>query len=125
VDNGTMVINVARILDDRRLVNALYQTIASVFPSVYIVDLPNTLNSVIFATRMKSDQQNLLENYIRLTEMEKIPDVLLTALGTAIMNIQSPPSDGLVLTDDHAPVEWIVNAMLFDLFLNEDIEVLQ
>jgi spermidine synthase len=38
-EHGSLVINVARILDERQLVDALYTTIHSVYPSVYSVDI--------------------------------------------------------------------------------------
>jgi len=123
--DGVLVINVARIFQDRRLLDALYQTIQSVFPSAYIVDLPNTLNSMIFATKAETDSANLVRNYILLSEKEGTPSVLLSALEIAITSQQAPPKVGIVLTDDRAPVEWIINRMMFDLFSSGGIEVLQ
>jgi len=122
---GSLVINVARILDDRRLVDALFTTIQSVYPSVYIVDVPGTLNSIIFATRQPSQSDNLILNYIALSQSEDTPDLLLNSLETAILNIQPPPPSGVLFTDDLAPVEWITNAMLLDFFRSQEIEVLQ
>lgn len=125
VADGVLVINVARIFEDRRLLDALYQTIRSVFPSVYIVDLPNTLNSIIFATKAETDPENLIRNYISLSQKEGTPSVLLSALEIAITSQQSPPKTGMVLTDDRAPVEWIINRMMFDLFRSGGLGVLQ
>ena len=89
------------------------------------MDLPNTLNSMIFATKAETDSANLVRNYILLSEKEGTPSVLLSALEIAITSQQAPPKVGIVLTDDRAPVEWIINRMMFDLFSSGGIEVLQ
>ncbi len=124
-DNGGMVINVARVFDDRRLLDSLYQTISLVFPSVYIVDIPNTLNSNIFATKNTTDSENLTSNYIEISEKQDTPAFLLSALETAIMNIQPEPEAGRILTDNHAPVEWIMNVMIWELLTSEAMSKLQ
>ena len=124
-DSGALVINVARILDNRRLVDSLYATIHAVYPSVYIVDIPDTLNSMIFATRQPTQADNLIDNYIALSKNSDTPNLLLSTLETAILNIQPQPQDGTLFTDDKAPVEWITNAMILDVFRSDQIEALQ
>jgi spermidine synthase len=123
--DGTLVMNVARIFNDRRLVNGLYTTVASVFPSVYIIDLPNSFNSIIFASKQVTATDNLILNYIALSEDSHTPQLLLSALEVAILNIQPDPQGDRVYTDDHAPIEWITNAMIFDLFRSGQIEEIQ
>jgi len=123
--DGTLVINVARIYNDRRLVNGLYATIRSVFPSVYIVDIPDSFNSMIFATKKPNNPDNLVLNYIALSEDNQTPDLLLSALEITILNLQPNPLEGEIFTDDHAPVEWITNAMIFDFFRSGQFEEIQ
>lgn len=125
VEDGTVVINVARIFDDRRLVNGLYATLQSVFPSVYIVDLPNSFNSIIFATKQTTQSENLIKNYILLSDNAATPELLLTTLEITILNLQDNPSSGEIFTDDHAPIEWITNSMVIDLFRSGKMEELQ
>jgi hypothetical protein len=43
------------------------------------------------------------------------------ALEIAILNQQPNPETGIILTDDHAPIEQITNSMVFDLFLSNQI----
>ena len=124
-NTGALVINVARILDNRRLVDALYTTIHAVYPSVYIVDIPDTLNSMIFATRQPTQADNLITNYIGLSEDPRTPDLLMSSLETAILNIQPEPRKGTLFTDDKASVEWITNAMIMDVFRTNQIEAFQ
>ena len=123
--DGVLVINVARIFNDRRLVDGLYTTMASVFPSVYIIDIPNSFNSIIFATQQPTHHDHLIANYIALSEDESTPALLLSTLETTILNLQPSPAERQVFTDDHAPIEWITNAMIFDLFRSGQIEEMQ
>jgi spermidine synthase len=124
-DKGTLVINVARIFDDRRLVDSLFQTISTEFPSVFIVDLPNSLNSMIFATKNPSTFENLIQNYMALENSPVQDPLLMHALEIAILNQQPNPEKGIILTDDHAPIEQITNSMVFDLFFSNQIGELQ
>jgi predicted membrane-bound spermidine synthase len=123
-EQGTLVINVARILDDRRLVNALYTTIQAVYPSVYIVDLPDTLNSIIFATRQPTRIENLALNYLALDSDASTPSLLMETLQTTVLGLQSNPPETILFTDDRASVEWITNEMIFGLFKSGQLETL-
>lgn len=120
-NKGTLVINVVRIYDDRRLVDALYTTIASVFPSVYVVDIPDTFNSMIFATKNSTFFDNLISNYTIYSASPDLSSLLLNGMEIAILNQKPAPDDGIIFTDDLAPVERITNAMIFDLFFSENV----
>jgi len=124
-DQGSLVINVARILDDRRLVDALFTTIRSVYPAAYVVDVPDTFNTIIFATRQPTRIENLAMNYIALDNQADTPTLLMEAMQTAVIGIQSAPVAGTLFTDDLAPVEWITNAMIMDVYKSGQFEVLQ
>jgi len=124
-EDGVMVINVARIFENRDLLNALYQTISNVFTHVYIIDLPDTLNSMIFATRGNTHVDNLVNNYIALSANPDTSEVLLSTLETTYLNLQPAPSVGPILTDDKAPIEWITNSMIVRLLFSEDLQNLQ
>ncbi len=124
-ENGVMVINVARIFEDRELLNTLYATINSVFQDTYVVDLPGTLNSMIFATKNPTHQDNLVANYIALSSDSGTPSLLLSALETTSLNLQPPPSEGIILRDDKAPIEWITNRMIVELLFSDNLQNLQ
>jgi predicted membrane-bound spermidine synthase len=125
--DGTMAINVGRSLTDRSLINGLYNTICSVFPSAYIVDIPNTFNSIIYATVQPTDSANLAANYEVLSNQQGINPLLLQVLQVALENSQ--PSPGLnpstVYTDDRAPIEWITNRLILDFVFSDQVEKLQ
>jgi spermidine synthase len=54
-EDGAMVINVGRAPGDRRLVDGLASTIQAVFPSVYVMDVPNSFNSIIYPPPTEPD----------------------------------------------------------------------
>ncbi|MHB8112263.1 MAG: spermidine synthase [Bellilinea sp.] len=124
-DDGVMVINVGRSPQDRRLVEILSSTILSVFPSVHIIDLPDSFNSILFATVQPTDAENLVANFTALSQRADTPPVLLQAMVSAINNLQPTPAQGYVFTDDRAPIEWITNDMILNFFLSGNAETLQ
>jgi spermidine synthase len=110
--DGVMVINVGRGPDDRRLVNALASTILTVFPSVHVVDVPQTLNSIVYATVQPTTDENFKENLAYLRSLGNVHPLLLETAKTASENLQPKPAPGQVFTDDLAPVEWLTNDMI-------------
>ncbi|HAF62327.1 MAG TPA: spermine synthase [Anaerolineaceae bacterium] len=124
-EDGVLVINVAQIGGDRRLVDALATTIRQVFPSIYVSDVPNTFNSIIYATRAKTTVDNLYSNYLLLDAEGNMPSLLKNTLETTIINLQPVGESKLVFTDDKAPIEQLVNSMLIDFYLSGGIEKLQ
>ncbi len=124
-DDGVMVINVGRSPQDRRLVEILSSTILSVFPSVHIIDLPDSFNSILFATVQPTEAQALIDNFTALSGKPDTPAVLLQAMASAINNLQPTPAQGYVFTDDRAPIEWITNDMILNFFLSGNAETLQ
>jgi len=124
-DDGVMVINVARIFEERGLLNSLFQTTDSVFPSTYIVDVPGSFNTMIFATKSSTSEKNLVDNYIFLKSEPDSHPLILAALERTILNMQSPPSEGIIFTDDKAPVEWITNSMISNFLLSKEMAIFQ
>lgn len=124
-EDGTLVINVGRSPDDRRLVNLLGSTILTVFPTVHVIDLPDSFNSILFATVQPTSTDNLSANYANLASQGDTPPVLLQAMASAINNQQPAPPAGFVFTDDRAPIEWITNSMILNFFLSGSAEKLQ
>jgi spermidine synthase len=124
-DDGVMIINVGRAPEDRRLINALSSTILSIFPSLYVVDLPGTFNSLIYATRQPTTNENLYQNFAALQNSGNAPDLLVTVGSVAIASLQPSPEKAQVFTDDKAPVEWITNNMVLRFLLSPEMESLQ
>lgn len=121
-EDGVIALNVGRGPDDRRLINSLCSTVLTVFPSVHVMDIPNTFNSIVFATVQQTEPGNLMDNLLYLMNDKETHPLLLEAIQLAVINLQPPPQQGLVFTDDLAPVEWITNDMILDYLFYGDLE---
>jgi spermidine synthase len=124
-DNGVLVINVGRSPTDRRLIDGLASTIQSVFPSVYVMDVPGSFNSIVYATVKPTDIENLYENYDQLTQRGDVHPLLLQAIQRMIVYQQPTTMIDSIFTDDWAPIEWITNNMVLNFVLYGEIEDLQ
>jgi hypothetical protein len=89
------------------------------------MDIPDTFNSIIYATVRPTDPANLKANLAALNSRGGIQPLLLESMQTALANIQPTPVNGQVFTDDLAPIEWITNSMVVNFFLSGDVEKLQ
>jgi spermidine synthase len=123
--DGVMVINVGRSPGDRNLIDALSTTAYSVFPSIYVMDVPNTFNSVMFATKSKTNADNLLYNLRDRVTGGDTSSLLVQAMSVAATSLQPVKLDGQVFTDDLAPIEWITNRMMVKFVLSGEVEELQ
>ena len=124
-ENGAMAINVGRSPNDRRLIDHLVGTIQTVFPSVYVMDVPNTFNSIIYATVQPTEITNLYDNLLYLYTRQDVHPLLIDAIEQMVQNQQPMPDSQVVYTDDLAPVEWITNSMVLNYVLFGDMEVLK
>jgi len=117
--DGVLVINVGRTFTDRRLIEAMVGTIESVFASVYVVDVPDTFNSIVYATVQPTDAGNLAANLALMTDAT--PPLLRAAVARAVENLQPTPVSSIVFTDDWAPVEQLTNSIVIDFILSGSI----
>ncbi len=111
-DDGTLVINVGRTPDDYRLVDVISSTMKDVFPSVYLIDVERYSNTMVVATRQPTDIDTFA------TAVEQQPeDSILREVGEASIasgDIREVTNVDTVFTDDHAPVEWVVDQIILD-----------
>ena len=122
--NGAMVINVGRSPTNRRLVEALTTTIHTVFPSVFVMDVPGSFNTIIYATLETSTIENLYQNYNNLLQQSETPELLLNSIQRVILNEKPTVTNGLIFTDDWAPIEWITNSMVLGFVFSDGVETL-
>jgi predicted membrane-bound spermidine synthase len=108
---GVLAVNVGRTPQDRRLIEAVVGTLSAVFPSVHLVDVPDTFNSLVYATAQPTRPENLVANLLAL-QAEGAPAELLAVLERTIANLQPTPASEVVFTDDRAPAEQLVNSIL-------------
>lgn len=124
-EDGVAVINVGRAPTDRRLIDDLSTTLLTIFPNVHVMDLPETFNSIIYATRLPTSDGNLLKNFISLSNDPLTSPVLLETMQITLANLQPIPQTGTVYTDDTSPVEWVTNRMVLNFIFSDDISTLQ
>jgi predicted membrane-bound spermidine synthase len=137
VTDGVMAINVGRSPTDRQLVDGMVNTIQTVFPSVYVMDLPYSFNSIIYATAQPTVVQNLYDNLLYLMARSQTHPLLIQSLERAVVNLRPTPGSAevagsgipvasrVVFTDDWAPIEWITNNMVLNYVLFGDMEALR
>jgi spermidine synthase len=123
-DDGVMAVNAGRSPNDRRLVDGLVGTIQTVFPSVYVMDVPGTFNSIIYATVQPTNSQNLFDNLVAIYTRQDVHPLLLESVQRALINLQPTPESQVVFTDDWAPIEWITNNMVLNYVLFGDMDSL-
>jgi spermidine synthase len=123
-EDGVVAINVGRSPNDRRLIDGLVTTLRTVFPSVYVMDLPESFNSIVYATMQPTELANLTLNYDLLIKRGDVHPLLLEVVQKAILNQQTVPEGGMVFTDDWSPIEWITNNMVLNFVLSGDVETL-
>lgn len=121
-EDGVLAINVGHSPIDRSLIDGLFGTIQTIFPSVYVMDVPDTFNSIIYATVQPTEISNLYANYDILDRSGMAHPILIEALQRVILYQQPAPENTIIFTDDRAPVEWITNQMVLNFILADGIE---
>ena len=124
-EDGVLTINSASVPGDRRLINGLATTMATVFPSIYTVDIPGSLNTMIFATKQPTTAESFAANLVALSQDTTIHPLLVHTMQVTFENLNSTYETTTVFTDDHAPIEWIVNDMVIRFILGGGTQFLQ
>jgi predicted membrane-bound spermidine synthase len=124
-EDGVLVINVGRSPTDRTLINDLSSTLQTVFSSVYVMDVPYSFNSMVYATVQPTAIENIYTNLDQLTQRADVHPLLLESLGLLVSNLQPTPPVDVVYTDDWSPIEWITNNMVLNYVLFGESEGLQ
>ena len=79
-EDGVVVMNVGSDPNDRRLLVGLIGTLQSVFPSVYLMEVPDTFNYILYATAQPTQIEDLYKNYLSLSSNKKTHPLLLNSL---------------------------------------------
>ena len=107
---GVAAVNVGRTQTDYRLVAAIASTMAAVYDNVYLIDDPSFDNTLVFGTTAPvtiSDVQHNLE----LVSAPLASSAAQTALAEGRLRLS--PYRGQVFTDDLAPVEQLIDDIIF------------
>lgn len=111
-DHGVVVVNVGRSATDFRLVDALSSTLSAVFRSVWLVDVQGYDNTMVFA----SNEDISLED-IRVRLSSVLPGSNQQIVAEEVFadgNLRTNPAHERPYTDDRAPVETLIDRMIFD-----------
>ena len=116
-DDGVMAINAGRTATDYSLVEVLGSTMKSVFPNVYVLDVPSygssLGNSLVIATKQPTQVQNFILNANQLQH----PLLRLVAERSLRSSIWELESSGVIFTDDKAPVEQVIHQLIVKYML--------
>lgn len=113
---GVVAINAGRTNSDFRLVEALAQTMHAVFPNVYIIDSQRFTNSIVIGTNTPTNIGNFEANTGNLN------NPLLQSVAHASIrygNIREEQKSTIYFTDDKAPVEQLIDQIIFDTVVNK------
>ena len=124
-EDGVLILNSASVPGDRRLIDGLATTMGTSFPSIYTVDIPGSLNTMIFATKQKTVPENFAANLFALSNDPTIHPLLIHTMQTTFANLKTGFQTTTVFTDDRAPIEWIVNDMVIRFIMGGGTQYLQ
>ena len=115
-EDGVMVVNMNMKSDGEGGINvSLADTIASVFPNVYTVDVKGATNRELFASENDNILTLLSENRKHLSQEE-----LTVMMERVEENLTPYESTGEMLTDDKAPVE-VLGMRVIDELIQDEI----
>jgi spermidine synthase len=109
---GVVLVNVGRTASDFRLVDTMASTMSQVFPSVLILDVPGVTNSLVIGTDQETTVDRVQARLGTITN-EWLSYVAAQAIG----RIRAFDGQGLVLTDDRAPVEHLTHLIVLRYLL--------
>ncbi len=115
---GVVAINTGRAGNDFRLVNALASTMHAVFKNVFVYDVVGEANSIVVGMNDDAAQiTNLATNtqYLDQPELINLSENVQSDLG----HLRQGSTHDIVLTDDRAPVETIINQIILGYIRND------
>lgn len=122
-DDGVVAINVGRTANNYELVDALAATLAQVFPTVYAIDEPgppgNLSNSLVVATARPTAPAIYREHLAQLPKTLPVEFQAFAQQTASQLRQLTPLTDGVVFTDDHAPVEQVVHRIIWNFMLDQ------
>lgn len=121
-DDGVVVVNVGRTFTDRRLVEALTNTMGQVFPTIHTLDVPGAFNTILIATRKPTSISHLADN---ITILPLDYPLLQSSLELALSSHVPTQRSEVLFTDDRAPVETLIDSLVINFILGGELESLR
>ncbi|NIN64947.1 MAG: spermine synthase [Anaerolineae bacterium] len=109
---GVLVANVGRTASDFRLVEVMATTMDQVFETVFILDVPGDSNSLVIGTQEATSLESIHAS-LETVSNSWLYEVAERSKG----RIRAFHGEGLVLTDDRAPVEHLTHLMILRYLL--------
>jgi spermidine synthase len=107
---GVAVVNAGRTTKDFRLVEAIASTMAAVYPSVFLVDVPGYTNTLVYGSTKPTTLADVEHNLGIINE----PLAQTIAASAEVEgNLRLSTYHGQVFTDDLAPVERLIDEIIF------------
>jgi spermidine synthase len=107
---GVAVVNAGRTATDYRLVDAIASTMAAVYPSVFLVDVPEFANTLVYGSTEPTTIADV-EHNLGLISEPLAQTVADSAMSEGSLRVS--PYHGQVFTDDLAPVERLIDEIIF------------
>ena len=107
---GVAVVNAGRTATDYRLVDALASTMAAVYTNVFLVDVPEFSNTLIYGTSEPVTLEDVEHN------LQLVNEPVATQVAQSVLDggrLRVSPYHGQVFTDDLAPVERLIDEIIF------------
>ena len=108
---GVAAVNVGRTATDYRLVAAIASTMAAVFTNVFVMDVPNYDNTLVFGTTEGTTLADVQHN-LGLARSPLATEAAQVMLAENLVAVS--PYHGQVFTDDLAPVERLIDEIIFN-----------
>jgi spermidine synthase len=107
---GVAVVNAGRTATDYRLVDAIASTMAAVYPNVFLIDVPEFANTLVYGSTQPVTIEDVRHN-LGLIQEPLARTVADSALAEG--NLRVSPYHSQVFTDDLAPVERLIDQIIF------------
>ena len=107
---GVAVVNAGRTATDYRLVDAIASTMAAVYPSVFLVDVPQFSNTLVYGSTEPTTVAAVEHN------LGLVNEPLAQSVAQSVLNdgrLRVSPYHDQVFTDDLAPVERLIDEIIF------------
>jgi hypothetical protein len=121
-ETGVLGINVGSVPGDRHQWACHHDGIRL---CVHLMDIPGTLNTMIYATVQPTSAEDFAANFSRFAARSDIHPLLLSTMQVTFASLLPGFEMTEVFTDDRAPIELIVDDMVIRFALAGDLEGLQ
>lgn len=112
--NGVAVVNAGRTATDYRLVDTLAATMRDVFPYVTAIDVAQYNNTILVGSNAPLSAGTLASRSEQLPATSPGREVVAWSLSSGNIRAIAPEQNALIFTDDRAPVEMVIDQMIFD-----------